>query len=189
MNIVVEKNSETSDFESRSSSEFSVPNTDCESDTCSENEFDFFSAKENGDLASTLERSDSSSKGNSLKIVKKIRIDPSFVKLVSSRNVNQDCVNPDYERELLMKEHALSSSASPDPALLAEEDDRWTELVESHLDNSRSLYDGRKMKYSYEYRHFRKWSQPRMKIMGESRYARWLKMKVSVSCFDLGYFL
>ena len=180
MNTTGDKSSETSDVESKSSSEFSVPDSDSESDTYSENDLDFFSAKENGDLASTQERSSGSSKGNSLKIVKKIRIDPSFAKLVSSRDINHDRVNPDHERELLMKEHVLSSSTSPSRSLLAEGNDRWTELVESRHDTARSGYGERRMKYSYEYRDIRKWSQPRVNVMGETRYARWLKMKVSV---------
>ena len=180
MNTTEDKTSETSDVESKSSSEFSVPNSDSESDTYSENDLDFFSAKENGGLASTVERSSGSNKSNSLKIVKKIRIDPSFAKLVSSRDINQDRGNPDHERELLMKEHVLSSSSSPSRSLLAEGNDRWTELVESRHDTARGGYGERRMKYSYEYRDVRKWSQPRVNVMGETRYARWLKMKVSV---------
>ena len=90
-------------------------------------EEDFKSASSNIDLMNTLSQGSSRS---SVKIAKKINIDPNFASLINSQNIELDSTSSlEEDEDLLMKEPELSGRLLPSRALHAEENDQWTQLV------------------------------------------------------------
>ena len=90
-------------------------------------EEEFKSASSNIDLMNTLSQGSSRS---SVKIAKKISIDPNFASLLNSQNIELDSSSSlEEDEDLLMKEPVLSGRLLPSRALHAEENDQWTQLV------------------------------------------------------------